>query len=70
MEAAFLNSNLREDLFIKYPGGVVELGLETHETTLNFWCILLYKGILKEKKFINVLFTYHSLRGGLFVNFQ
>ena len=44
VEAAFLNADLHEDLFIEYPEGVVELGFETQETTLNF-CILLDKAM-------------------------
>jgi hypothetical protein len=44
VEAAFLNADLEEDLFIDYPEGVVEFGFESQETALNN-CILLDKAM-------------------------
>ena len=44
MEAAFLNADLDEDLYIEYPQGVVELGFET-EATAGDNCILLDKAM-------------------------
>ncbi len=40
VEAAFLNANLEEDLYIKDPEGVVELGFKTKATSKHY-CILL-----------------------------
>jgi hypothetical protein len=44
VEAAFLNADLEEDLYIEYPEGVVELGFET-EATSRHYCILLDKAM-------------------------
>ena len=44
VEAAFLNADLDEDLYIDYPEGVVELGFETKDTAINY-CILLDKAM-------------------------
>jgi hypothetical protein len=44
VEAAFLNADLDEKLFIEYPDGVVDFGFETRDTTLNY-CILLDKAM-------------------------
>jgi hypothetical protein len=44
VEAAFLNADLEEDLYIEYPEGVVELGFET-ESTARENCILLDKAM-------------------------
>jgi hypothetical protein len=44
VEAAFLNADLDEDLFIDYSNGVVDFGFETKQTTQDF-CILLDKAM-------------------------
>jgi hypothetical protein len=44
VEAAFLNADLDEDLYIEYPEGVVEFGFESEATTRSN-CILLDKAM-------------------------